>query len=134
MSSPQGQAHDGGWWDEYGNYVYQDNTYYDPEGVYRNADGSVYVQSQDMDITPGYDPMYYLEQYAHLPLEKQMENLLVDAEVAYIFLFFLTFSFAAQSCYLFLCHTLTHILTLFMYQDYEYSHDFHQAIGMYILL
>jgi hypothetical protein len=34
---------DGGWYDVEGNYVYPDYSYYDPQGVFHNPDGSLWV-------------------------------------------------------------------------------------------
>jgi serine/threonine protein kinase len=41
---------DGGWWDHDGNWCYADDTYYDPEGVFHNSDGSVWDDDMDDDM------------------------------------------------------------------------------------
>ena len=46
-------TNDGGWYDLDDNYCFEDDTYYDPDGVHRNADGSVFDSAPDTGLAEG---------------------------------------------------------------------------------
>ncbi len=46
-------ANDGGWVDLAGNWCYRDYTYFDPCGLFHNADGSLYTHGQYYVPPPG---------------------------------------------------------------------------------